>query len=348
MKIAQVAPLIESVPPKKYGGTERIVSYLTEELVEQGHEVALFASGDSATSAQLISGSKQPLRHIKYEDLWCANVLMLEKVASMAPAFDVIHFHTGVEHFPLARRLAQSHITTHHGRLDMPAMQPFLQEFSDIPVTSISENQRTNFSAANWVATVYNGIPGNLYTYQPQSGDYLAFLGRISPEKGILSAIEIAKKLDMELVISAKVDNADKSYFETIIKPLLQEPKINYIGEINDKEKNDFLGHALALLFPIAWPEPFGLVMIESMACGTPVVAYNCGSVPEVMQDGVTGFIVDGIDGATAAVEKIHTISRRQCRRVFEDRFTSRRMAMDYLNIYERMVMQNGQTRTVS
>lgn len=347
MKIAQIAPLIESVPPHQYGGTERIVSYLTEELVHKGHEVTLFASGDSVTSATLEPACKHALRKNKNTDSWLTHVLMLEKVAAREMDFDVIHFHTGCVHYSIARRMSVPNLTTHHGRLDLPETQLLFNEFTDIPLISISNNQRAEYVQGNWLGTVYNGIPKDLYSFQPQPGKYLAFLGRISPEKGIDKAIEIARFLDMELLISAKVDKADVAFYESKIKPLLKEPKINFVGEINDQEKNDFLGNAFALLFPIDWPEPFGLVMIEAMACGTPVIAYRCGSVPEIMRQGVSGFIVNNVNDAVTAVEKVASLDRQQCRRYFEKKFTAQRMAAEYLTIYKHMAFQEQLSQIV-
>ncbi len=335
MRIAQVSPLYESVPPKLYGGTERVVHYLTEELVKMGHEVTLFASGDSETSAKLVSvcpralrlsdGVIEPIAH---------HVFMLEKVLQRASEFDIIHFHIDYIHFPSARRTRAPHITTLHGRLDIPDIYNLYREFRDIPVVSISNAQRTPLPFANWIGTVYHGIPRDLYSPYLKRGEYLAFLGRIAPEKRPDLAIEIAIRTGMPLKIAAKVDNADRQYFECKVKPLLKHPLVEFIGEIGEGEKNEFLGNAYALLFPINWPEPFGLVMIEAMACGTPVIARRCGSVPEVMKDGVSGFIIDTVDEAVRAVERVDSISREGVRAYFEERFTSERMAGDYLKIY--------------
>ncbi len=336
MRIAQVAPLHESVPPKCYGGTERIVHYLTEELVKMGHEVTLFASADSETSARLIPCSPRSLRLDEgCKDRLAHHILMLERVAQESPNFDLIHFHIDYIHFPLMRRLSTPHLTTLHGRLDIPDLYPLYQEFCDMPVVSISNAQRTPLPFAKWVGTVYHGLPRDLYRFYAKPGDYLAFLGRISPEKRPDRAIKIAERVGMKLLIAAKVDEADRVYYEEVIKPLLKNPWVEFIGEINDREKNDFLGKAYALLFPIDWPEPFGLVMIEAMACGTPVVAWRCGSVPEVIEEGVSGFIVQSLDEAVAAVEKVGKIKRILCRKAFERRFTAERMAQDYLKIYQ-------------
>jgi len=347
MRIAQVSPLIESVPPRQYGGTERIVSYLTEELIRQGHDVTLFASGDSITNARLEPIIPRALRLEDRTDPLASHLLMLEKVYLQTSRFDIIHFHTGYIHFPLCRRLHVPTITTHHGRLDFCEWQPLYHEFRDMPVVSISDHQRLPIPRANWQATVYNGVPKEFYTFRDQPGSYLAFLGRISPEKRVDRAIEIARRVGMKLKIAAKVDKVDAEYFETKIKPLLNSPDIEFIGEICEAEKDDFLGNAYALLFPIDWPEPFGLVMIEAMACGTPVIAYRNGSVPEVMQDGVTGFIVNNQDEAVAAVNKVGQLDRAQCRQVFEERFSSKRMALDYTTAYKQLIYKYQRPRLV-
>ncbi len=337
MRIAQVSSLIESVPPRHYGGTERVASYLTEELVRLGHEVTLFASGDSVTQAELVAPWPRALRRDGITEHLAPHLLMLEKVLRRAADFDIVHFHTGYIHFPLCRRLATPHITTHHGRLDIPELHPFYREFKEVPVISISNDQRAALPWANWQGTVYNGVPEDLYRLQAQPGSYLAFLGRVSPEKGVEHAIEIARRAGMELRIAAKVDAVDREYFDTRIRPLLNDPQVQFIGEIDDGEKQALLGDAYAVLFPIDWPEPFGLVMVEAMACGTPVIAYRRGAVPEVMQSGVTGFIVGGVDEAVAALERVGALERWQCRRVFEERFSAQRMAQDYLSVYKRL-----------
>jgi len=337
MRIAQVSSLIESVPPRHYGGTERVASYLTEELVRLGHEVTLFASGDSVTQAELVAPWPRALRRDGITEHLAPHLLMLEKVLRRAADFDIVHFHTGYIHFPLCRRLATPHITTHHGRLDIPELHPFYREFKEVPVVSISNDQRTALPWANWQGTVYNGVPEDLYRLQAQPGSYLAFLGRVSPEKGVEHAIEIARRAGMELRIAAKVDAVDREYFDTRIRPLLNDPQVQFIGEIDDGEKQALLGDAYAVLFPIDWSEPFGLVMVEAMACGTPVIAYRRGAVPEVMQSGVTGFIVGGVDEAVAALERVGALERWQCRRVFEERFSAQRMAQDYLSVYKRL-----------
>jgi glycosyltransferase involved in cell wall biosynthesis len=342
MRIAQVAPLYESVPPKYYGGTERIVSYLTEELVRQGHDVTLFASGDSVTKARFVSGCRRSLRLDKHcVDQMAHHVVMLEQVYRRAAEFDVIHFHVDYLHFGLSRREGVSRVTTLHGRLDLPDLIPLYQEFRDEPVVSISTSQRTPIPWANWQDTVYHGLPADLYSFRPEPGSYLAFLGRISPEKRVDRAIEIAKRVAMPLRIAAKVDAVDEEYFATAIEPLLEHPLVEFVGEIGDAEKDEFLGNASMLLFPIDWPEPFGLVMIEAMACGTPVVAYSNGAVPEVMEQGRTGFIVDTLEEAVEAVRRVPELSRQRCREIFEERFTAERMAQEYLQVYERLIHQH-------
>ncbi|MFZ5558166.1 MAG: glycosyltransferase family 4 protein [Pseudomonadota bacterium] len=339
MRIAQVAPLFESVPPKYYGGTERVVSYLTEELVSQGHQVTLFASGDSVTGARLVAACRRSLRLDKQcVDQMAHHVLLLETVFQSAAEFDVIHFHVDYLHFPLSRRQKITQLTTLHGRLDIPDLGPLYQEFREMPLVSISDAQREPLPAVNWQATVYHGLPRDLYRFRPEPGSYLAFLGRISPEKRVDRAIEIAKQIRMPLRIAAKVDQVDQDYFGGVIEPLLRDPLVEYVGEIGDGEKEAFLGNAYALLFPIDWPEPFGLVMIEAMACGTPVIAYRKGSVPEVMEEGHTGFIVHTLEEAVAAARRIPELSRQRCREVFEQRFTATRMAADYLKAYERLM----------
>ena len=339
MRIAQVAPLYESVPPKYYGGTERVVSYLTEELVRQGHEVTLFASGDSETGARLVAACRRSLRLDKrYQGQMAHHFVMLERVFQRADEFDMIHFHTDYLHFPLSRRDAITQVTTLHGRLDIPDLVPLFQEFREMPVISISNGQREPLPWANWQATVYHGLPRDLYRFQPGAGRYLAFLGRISPEKRVDRAIEIAKRVGMPLKIAAKVDRVDKDYFDSLIAPLLRDSLVEFVGEIGDIEKDEFLGNAYALIFPIDWPEPFGLVMIEAMACGTPVVAYRGGAVPELVEPGHTGFIVESLEDAVEAVRRVAELSRKRCREVFEQRFTATRMAHDYVQQFERLI----------
>ncbi len=342
MRIAQVAPLYESVPPKYYGGTERVVSYLTEELVHQGHKVTLFASGDSVTKAHLVAACRRSLRLDKHcVDQLSHQIFMLEHVFQRATEFDIIHFHVDYLHFPLSRRQPITHVTTLHGRLDISDLVPLYQEFRDMPVISISNMQREPLPWANWQATVYHGIPADMYRFRGEPGRYLAFLGRISPEKRVDRAIEIAKQVQIPLKIAAKVDPVDKKYFKREIEPLLGDPLVEHVGEIGDGEKNEFLGNAYALLLPIDWPEPFGLVIIEAMACGTPVIAYRGGAVPEVMEEGHTGFIVEALEDAVRAVRRVPELSRERCREVFEQRFTATRMAHDYVQVYERLINSN-------
>jgi glycosyltransferase involved in cell wall biosynthesis len=340
MKIAQIAPLAESVPPKLYGGTERIVSYLTEELVAQGHDVTLFASGDSTTDARLVSCSDVALRlNSAVQDQLPHQVVMLEEVRQRAHEFDVLHFHIDILHFPLIRDFADRTLTTLHGRLDLPDLQPFYRAFSEIPLVSISNDQRRPMPPVNWSGTVYHGLPTDLLPFkQEPRGEYLAFLGRISPEKRPDRAIEIASKAGLPLKIAAKVDDADRAYWDRVIAPLVSShPNVEFIGEINEHQKADFLGNAKALLFPIDWPEPFGLVMIEAMACGTPVVAFRCGSVPEVIDEGASGLIVESVDEAVEKIDQVLQLDRRKVRATFEKRFTALRMARDYLDIYRQL-----------
>jgi glycosyltransferase involved in cell wall biosynthesis len=335
MKIAQVAPLYESVPPKYYGGTERVVSYLTEELVRQGHEVTLFASGDSVTRARLVASCPRSLRLDKQcMDQLVHHVVLLEQVFRQASSFDLMHFHIDYIHFPLSVRQRIPHVTTLHGRLDIPDLVSVYQTFPTVPVVSLSEAQRDPLPWLNWQGTVYHGLPADLYTFQETPGTYLAFLGRISPEKGVDQAITIAQRVGMPLKIAAKVDQADSEYFHEVVQPLLDDTWVQCVGEVGEGKKDDFLGQAYALLFPIEWPEPFGLVMIEALACGTPVIAYRQGSVPEVLEDGITGYIVEGIEEAVQAVAQVPAISRTRCRKVFQERFSVSRMAQDYLRIY--------------
>lgn len=337
MKIAQVAPLYESVPPKLYGGTERVVSYITEELVRLGHEVTLYASGDSQTSARLRSVCDRALRLDggKLLSPLAHHLNLVETVAQEADEFDVVHFHLDYLPFSQIRRLEIPALTTLHGRLDIPDLYPLFREFDDMRLISISDAQRAPMPWASWLTTVHHGIPEDLYEPRFSSGDYLAFLGRISPEKRVDRAIEIARRAGMPLRIAAKIDDADRSYFEAEISDLLANSDVEFVGEIGELEKTDFLGNAAALLFPIDWPEPFGLVMIESMACGTPVVAFRGGSVAEIVDPGVTGFIVENVEEAMDAVKRIPSINRRACHERFLERFTSRRMCEEYLTAYE-------------
>lgn len=337
MKIAQVAPLIESVPPRLYGGTERVVSYLTEELVRQGHDVTLFASGDSQTAAKLVASVPQALRlDPDVKDVLPYAILQLEHLRQRIDEFDVVHFHGDYLHLPLARALLGKRVvTTMHGRLDLPDYQPLFKEFADTPLVSISNEQRRPLPNACWVGTVYHGLPTSVCEFQPHPrGRYLAFLGRISPEKRPDRAIEIAARAGMTLRIAAKVDDADRDYFRAEIEPLLSHPHVEYVGEISEDQKAEFLGNADALLFPIDWPEPFGLAMIEAMSCGTPCIAWRAGSVPEVVDEGVSGWIVDSIDAAVEAVQRLPLLDRHKVRARFEQRFSAERMARNYLHIY--------------
>ncbi|MCP3442297.1 glycosyltransferase family 4 protein [Bradyrhizobium sp. CCGUVB14] len=340
MKIAQIAPLAESCPPRLYGGTERIVSYLTEELVRQGHDVTLFASGDSITSAELVLCSKMALRlDPSVKDMTPHHVMMLDRVARRAEEFDVLHFHIDHLHYPLMRPHSDRIVTTLHGRLDLPDLMPFYSAFPEPPVVSISDAQRRPMPPVNWLGTVLHGLPENVLPYrQAPSADYFAFLGRISPEKGPDKAIEIAARTGVPLKIAAKVDAADQRYWDQVIAPMVAAyPNVEFIGEINEFQKADFLGNARALLFPICWPEPFGLVMIEAMACGTPVIALAHGSVPEVIDHGVSGFVVNSVDEAVAAAGSVGMLERLTIRKRFEQRFTVERMAKDYLAVYGRL-----------
>lgn len=348
MRIAQVAPLFESVPPQLYGGTERVVSYLTEELVRLGHEVTLFASGDSQTQARLIPACPRAL----WRDPGCRETLpqhvrLMELVFADVSRFDLIQFHCDYIQFPLLRRCRCPNVTTLHGRLYAPDLQGLLEEFSETPLISISNDQRRPFPEANWQATVYHGLPQDLYSFQERADGYLAFIGRISPEKRLDRAIEIARRAGHTLRIAAKTCPEDRDYYQAKIQPLLEESRsfVEFIGEVGGQDKEEFLGRADALLFPIDWAEPFGLVMIEAMACGTPVIAWRRGSVPEVIEDGRTGFVVDGMEQAVEAVQRVGRLDRKACREAFEERFTAARMAQDYLEVYRRLV-KDGPSRT--
>jgi len=349
MRIAQVAPLYESVPPKAYGGTERVVSWLTEELVRLGHEVTLFASADSMTTARLVPCCPESLRLAPdCVDQLAHHVVMLAKVLQEKDEFDLIHFHTDYLHFPISARDRYLHLTTLHGRLDIPDLVPLYEMYSDMPVISISDAQRDPLPHLNWQGTVHHGFPPESYTPYRKSGKYLAFLGRTSPEKGLDQAIEIAQRAGLPLKIAAKIDKADQEYFDACIRPLLNSPDIEFLGEIGYPEKNQFLGEAAALLFPICWPEPFGIVMIEAMACGTPVIAYPFCSVPEVIKDGVSGYIVPDLHSAIAAVGNLDKLDRKNVRKHFEQHFTAARMAKDYLRIYERITTRKKAPLTVN
>jgi glycosyltransferase involved in cell wall biosynthesis len=339
MKIAQIAPLIESVPPRLYGGTERIVSYLTEELVRLGHDVTLFASGDSITSSELATCCTRALRlDPSVHDVVPHFMLMIDKVRERADEFDVLHFHIDLFHFPLFRSLAARTLTTLHGRQDLGDLKPFYSRFSEMPLISISDDQRKPLPHANFVATIHHGIPSGQHRPSFGQGSYLAFLGRISPEKRPDRAIRIARAAGIPLKIAAKVDKVDEDYFRNDIAPLIAGGGVEFVGEINEREKTKFLGEAAALLFPVDWPEPFGLVMIESMACGTPVLAFRRGSVTEVIEDGVTGKLVDSEEEAVAALPAVLSYDRRMVRQRFEERFTATRMAKDYVGSYRQLL----------
>ncbi|GGX32243.1 glycosyl transferase [Pigmentiphaga litoralis] len=336
MRIAQVATLYETVPPQAYGGIERVVSYLTEELVQQGHDVTLFACGGSRTQARLIESCPCAVRLVEdTADPQAFHFAMLEEVVRQSGNFDLAHFHVDYQHFPFSRRLACPHLTTLHWRLDIPGLPLLYRAFADVPVVSISDAQRTPLPWLNWQGTVHHGLPDDLLTQGDGGGGYLAFLGRIAPAKRPDLAIEIARRAHVPLHIGAKIDNGDLHYFERDIRHLFDDPIVNYRGELDDRQKNAFLGGARALVFPIDWPEPFGLVMAEALACGTPVIAFRRGSVPEVIEHGVTGFIVDTVDEAVEAVHRLPEIDRRACRAAFKTRFTASRMVADYLPIYE-------------
>ncbi len=336
MRIAQVAPLYESVPPKLYGGTERVVSWLTEELVRLGHEVTLFASGDSMTKARLIPVCSESLRLSPVSvDHLAHHLILIEQVLRLKEEFDLIHFHIDYLHFPVSKRERYTHVSTLHGRLDIPDLVPLYEIYGDMPVVSISHAQRDPLPQLNWQRTVHHGIPKDNYKFHRGRGKYLAFLGRTSPEKGLDRAIEIARGAGVPLKIAAKIDRVDQEYFDSCIRPMLDSSEVEFVGEVGFPQKNDFLGNAAALLFPICWPEPFGLVMIEAMACGTPVIAYRFGSVPEVVANEVTGYIVSDLDGATEAVRKIDRLDRKKVRKHFEQHFTADRMAKEYLTVYD-------------
>ena len=344
MKIAQISPLMESVPPRLYGGSERIVSYLTDELVRQGHDVTLFASGDSVSSANLVRCVPMALRlDANVRDPIPYYMLMLDRVREMADEFDILHFHIDQFHFPLFRQIAHRTVTTLHGRQDLHDLKPLYVGFSDMPLVSISNSQRKPIANANFAATVYHGLPAQTLkpSYKP-SGDYVAFLGRISPEKRPDRAIRIAQALGLRIKIAAKIDKVDEAYFREHIASLFNLPGVEYIGEIDERSKSEFLGEASALLFPIDWPEPFGLSMIEAMACGTPVLAFRCGSVPEIIDPGVTGLIVDSMDEAIRVMPQVLALDRRAVRQKFEQRFSASRMAKDYVQVYRSLIKQQA------
>jgi len=346
MRIAQIAPLAEAVPPKLYGGTERVVSWLTEELVRQGQDVTLFASGDSRSSASCVPVIPEALRLAGIRDHIPSTLVMVDEVRRRADEFDIIHFHIDTLQFPLFSDVFSKCVTTLHGRLDLRDIQPIFRAFPEMPLVSISDNQRRTMPPVNWIATIHHGLPEQLYQFSGECGSYLAFLGRIAPEKRPDRAIEIAKRSGVPLKIAAKVDPVDREYFASTIEPLLDHPLIEFIGEIDETKKGRFLGEALALLFPIDWPEPFGLVMIESMASGTPVIAWREGSVPEVIDHGVSGMIVSTLDEAVAAVDQIRDLDRRAVRRSFETRFTAARMATNYIETFEALLGGRACTAT--
>jgi len=338
MRIAQVAPLAESVPPKLYGGTERVVAWLIDELVNLGHEVTLFASGDSKTSAQLHALWPRALRLGRPRtDPMVATAALLEAVARHATEFDVIHAHIDWLHLPLLSRLGVPFLTTCHGRMDLPGFPDVVRRFPEAPFVSISENQRAPLSEANWIGTIYHGLPADLFRSSFQAGSYLAFLGRLTAEKGPEAAIRIAHAANMPLRIAAKVPRGERKYFKEKLEPQIDGKQVQLTGEVNDETKRQFLAGAAALLFPIDWPEPFGLVMIEAMACGTPVIAWNCGSVPEILRDGITGRIVGSEDEAIKAVEQVAAFDRHRIRLEFQSRFSSTPMANNYLRVYRRL-----------
>lgn len=345
MRIAQIAPLYEAVPPKLYGGTERIVAHLTDALVNLGHEVTLFASADSQTRATLAPMRDQAIR-LDPEPLksdLAAHLSMLHEVHRRSSEFDILHFHVDLLQFPVFADIAARTLTTLHGRLDLKDLSETYRCWPAFPLVSISDHQRRPLRFANWIGTVYHGMPEEQYTFSPQArGGYLAFLGRISPEKRPDRAIAIARAAGLPLKIAAKVDHADAAYFRDVIKPLLDDPSIEFVGEIGDADKSRFLGDAIALLFPIDWPEPFGLVMIEAMACGTPVVAWNRGSVPEVIDDGVTGRVVRSQAEAIAAVTEVAGYDRARIRDTFERRFSAQTMALSYEALYQRLQPQRS------
>jgi glycosyltransferase involved in cell wall biosynthesis len=338
MRIAQVAPLYERVPPVAYGGTERVVSYLTEELQRLGHEVTLFASGDSITRARLCAGTATSLRLSGCRDPLPHHIRMIGQVYSRAREFDVIHCHTDYLAFPAARLVDTPTVVTLHGRLDLPDLPPLYEEYRDIPLVSISEAQRAPLPRANWHATVHHGLPPDSFPFSRQGGGYLLFLGRISPEKKVDAAIEIARRAGVLLRIAAKVDAVDREYFAQVVQPLLDHPLVEFLGEVDEKAKAGLLGDALALLFPIDWPEPFGLVMIESLACGTPVIARRRGSIPEILRHGETGLLCDSDDEMVEAVHRVGSLSRAACRAGFERDFTVAKMASRYLEVYDSLI----------
>jgi glycosyltransferase involved in cell wall biosynthesis len=349
MRIAEIAPLHESVPPNRYGGTERVVSHLTEELVRLGHEVTLFASGDSKTGAELVPCCPRALwQDPESRESLPHHVRMMELVFADVTRFDVLHFHTDYVHFPLLRRQPWPNVTTLHGLLNARDLGPFFDTYPEMPLISISDSQRRPLDGASWLATVHHGLPRELHTFREERGEYLAFLGRISPEKRVDRAIEIARRSGIPLKIAAKIYPEERGYYTEVVLPLLRESEgfVEFVGEIGGAAKDEFLGRAFALLFPIAWEEPFGLVMIEAMACGTPVIAWRCGSVPEIVDHGSTGFIVDDVDAAVRMIGRVTELDRRTCRRAFEERFDAARMATQYVELYRRAI-EGHRRRTI-
>ncbi len=344
MRIAQVAPLAESCPPKLYGGTERIVHFLTDELVRQGHDVTLFASGDSQTEGKLVPCVPQALRLVDgASNLIPYHVGMVEQIRRRLDQFDLVHFHIDLFHYAAIREWNTPTVTTLHGRLDVPGLDSCYRAFPDVPLVSISDHQRSPLPPVNWVQTIYHGLPENMLPFDPDGGDYLVFLGRISPEKRPDRAIEIAVRSGKPLKIAAKVDLVDVEYWETEIRPMVEAyDNVEYIGEVDETQKAELLGKAAALVFPIDWPEPFGLVMIEALSCGTPVIAWRNGSVPEVIQDGVSGRIVESIEEAVAAVKVVVAMPRAAIREQFDKRFTAERMALNYVGVYERLIKERS------
>jgi len=338
LRIAQIAPLYESVPPKLYGGTERVVAYLTDELMNQGHHVTLFASGDSTTKARLIPICDRALRLSNPLDPLAYHILQLQEVFERIDEFDILHFHTDYLHFPFSYNRDVTTITTLHGRLDIEDLVPIYKKFREIPVVSISNAQREPLPLANWIGTVQHGLPADLYHQGEGKGNYVVFLGRISPEKRVDRAIEIARQAGVDIKIGAKIDKADQSYYDKEMKHLFSQPHVDFLGEVGESEKTELLQNAIALLFPIDWREPFGMVLIEALACATPVIAFNRGSVPEIISNGKTGYIVENISEAVAALQRIREISRDECRKTFENRFSATIMAKNYLRLYEMLV----------
>ena len=349
MRIAQIAPLYEAVPPKLYGGTERVIAHLCDALVELGHEVTLFSSADSQTMAELVPVRDQALRldeAPRTSDL-AVHLAMLHEVRRRSREFDVLHFHVELVHFPIFEAIAQRTLTTLHGRLDVKDLEDAYTRWPDFPLVSISEDQRQALPVGNWFATIPHGLAPQQYVFHPDTGDYLAFLGRMAPEKGPEVAIRLAQAVKRPLKMAAKVDAADAAYFDATIKPLLRHGPVEFLGEIGDADKSNFLGKARALLFPIDWPEPFRLVMIEAFACGTPVIAWNRGSVPEVIDDGITGFIVESEEEARQAIARVHELDRQRIREVFELRFSSATMARNYVQVYQRLIESDCEATSV-